>query len=363
MRTTKNRSGFSLVELLVVVSIIGMLVAMLFPALQRARAASRQTACASNLRQFGIGFAAHAQRNQTYCSGAFSWKHDGCVTEVGWVADLVEQGIPVGEMLCPSNPARISATYNELLNMIVSTSATCVDRLGSPARTAPDGSPIVNPCRAIVEQNLAPGSYERRALVENDIYKEHYNTNYTTSWWLVRSGLLLDKSGNIKSDKPGCAPSRMALHSTLGPLTPGRADTASVSTSFIPLLGCGGTSSPLAMPIGNNEAGDPTAMSTTPGPATNPEMDAPKFADGTPQGGADGWWAAWNATRQDFRGFAPVHCGACNVLFADGSVRAFADGNNDGLLNDGFQPTPANGFADAEIELPEEMILSKWYLR
>jgi prepilin-type N-terminal cleavage/methylation domain-containing protein/prepilin-type processing-associated H-X9-DG protein len=56
-----RRSGFTLVEILVVTAILAVLAGILFPVLAQARAQARTAACASNLRQLGMAFAMYAQ--------------------------------------------------------------------------------------------------------------------------------------------------------------------------------------------------------------------------------------------------------------------------------------------------------------
>ena len=67
----RKSAGFTLVELLVVITIIGILIALLLPAVQAAREAARQTQCRNHLKQLALGMLNFEQANGHFPSGGW----------------------------------------------------------------------------------------------------------------------------------------------------------------------------------------------------------------------------------------------------------------------------------------------------
>ncbi len=119
----RHRMGFTLIELLIVIAIIAILAAILFPVFAQAREKARQTTCLSNLRQLGVGLTMYMQDHDEKC---FFFAHDrdlsrtrptapiGATRENRWWNQILSYTKTQGELLvCPSDPGRLPhATEN-----------------------------------------------------------------------------------------------------------------------------------------------------------------------------------------------------------------------------------------------------------
>ena len=112
------RQGFTLVELLVVIAIIGILIALLLPAIQAARESARRAQCSSNLKQIGLALQMHHDMHHSLPPGWIAYDLDTRKLdpegELGWawaarilphlengdvLSQLVHLDVPIGDPL------------------------------------------------------------------------------------------------------------------------------------------------------------------------------------------------------------------------------------------------------------------------
>ncbi len=367
--TQHRQAAFTLVELLVTISIIGVLAAMLLPAVNSARESARGTQCKNNLRQFGVVMMGRAtQPDGQLCSGNMDWVRDGVPTEVGWVSDAVKRSVVAGEMLCSSNTAKTTKAIEQLLTTedTTTTDTDCVDMLGPEMQTNDLGEEVRNIARTIKEGPqsagyMAVGSDERATEIVTKVMENGYNTNYAPTWFLLRSEFLLDDSGNPKKASAACDDDPRGTNVTRGPLKLSLLDAGRAAGNTVPLLTDASPGGSLSYSLpGYVAAGDLYVVSMVGMPVISKEstdfpslkvFDVPSFPSGTVREGTAGWQKVWSRhVLQDYRGMSTHHKGTCNVLMADGSIQSLIDTNEDQYINNGFEAGAEFISSDTEVD-------------
>lgn len=339
---SNRNEAFTLVELLVVIAIIGVLVALLLPAVQAAREAARRMQCANNMKQYVLSMHNYHDTHNSFPAGNFRYKHvkysygggyvgtasahfsllpymeqgptydllDRCYTDcipswagadglAAWtpVYEYPELGNPISSFLCPSDP-----------------SSNTIHDLGWDLVTA--GTNIVM-CRGDYIRNNVdrPGSTEHSTYSQRAVFAEES--------WRGTEGITDGTSNTIAISE--CAmpaqPDALTIKGAVAEVSAFDATNPSpsvcIANAYDPndrnLIG-----TPLA--FGNRGMlwmdGRPmTSAFVTAVPPNGPSCQA--------YGGAWNWsWGAWSA--QSF------HSGGVNVGLADGSVRFVSDNVNTG---------------------------------
>jgi prepilin-type N-terminal cleavage/methylation domain-containing protein/prepilin-type processing-associated H-X9-DG protein len=165
----RERRAFTLVELLVVIAIIGILVALLLPAVQSARESARRMQCSNNLKQIALGFHTHHAAFERFPSGGWGWlwigEPDRGTDERqpgGWVYNILPY-VEQGNLRDMGKGMTGQPGIDQLMNRV----RTPVGVFNCPTRRPPLAYPDNHTYRSALSTSMRPGSGGRTDYAVN----------------------------------------------------------------------------------------------------------------------------------------------------------------------------------------------------
>jgi prepilin-type N-terminal cleavage/methylation domain-containing protein len=145
-RRANHRRAFTLVELLVVIAIIGILVAMLLPAVQGAREAARRMQCSNHMKQIALGLHNYHTSHKVFMPGIYDrqaeWGVHGGMDRNCWIHNLlpfIEQG-NLHDRFMEQQKAGVSALSWDLRDTVIAVTMCPSDPTRAKTRTGADRS-------------------------------------------------------------------------------------------------------------------------------------------------------------------------------------------------------------------------------
>jgi prepilin-type N-terminal cleavage/methylation domain-containing protein/prepilin-type processing-associated H-X9-DG protein len=224
----QKRGGFTLVELLVVIAIIGLLVALLLPALSSARQSAIAAGANTSLNGFGRSALITADQDVAergqLSTGAFDQLRDGDVRRVGWVADVIKNKVVnPGKALDASNPSKVNEKVADYTGAATTGS---VNKTRWKTKTSGVNFGGTNGPSDVTS-----------AAQKQKIWDDGHNTNFCTTWHYSR-GDVLGSSGTVPADMDfsSADPSKCPLDGD-GPLSESKLMKTTVSRDLIACIG------------------------------------------------------------------------------------------------------------------------------
>ncbi len=216
-----RRAGFTLIELLISIAIIGILIALLLPAVQQVREAARRTACKNNLKQIGLAFHTYESNFGRFPIGSRSQNAFGPSWWVGILPQLEQaslfglfdmtsnnngypllnptngklaSGVVIGTMLCPSSPLPTAV-------LVGGYSLTRPSYVGISGATNEDGFPesrVSSCCTPTPNGQISAGGFliPNASLKHNDLSRDGLTHILAVS---ETSNFAVDSAGALKN--------------------------------------------------------------------------------------------------------------------------------------------------------------------